>query len=84
MAEASLYSSGQRLLKEGKKERKKECRIWGKIEAMASSLVMVSLRVGSRSSAFCVFNGIRRSKWPRKIELSNSESTRLVISVFTA
>lgn len=82
MAEASLYSSGQRKerKKAGRKERKKEHRIWGQIETMASSLVMVSLC----SSAFCVFNGIRQSKWPRKIELSNSESTRLVISVFTA
>lgn len=80
MAEAILYSSGQRLLNEINKDRP----IWGKIEAIASSLMMVSLCAGSRSSAFCVFNGMRQSKWPRKIELSNSESTRLVISVFTA
>lgn len=80
MAEAILYSSGQRRLK----EINKDGQIWGKIEAIASSLMIVSLCVGSRSSASCVFNGIRQSKWPRKIELSNSESTRLVISVFTA
>lgn len=77
MAEAILYSSGQTLLDEINKDR----RIWGKIEAIASSFMMLCLCVRSRSSAFYVFNGIRQSKWPRKIELSNSESTRLVISV---
>lgn len=59
--------------------------IWGKVEAIASSLTTIPLRVRSQdSSAVCVFNGVRQSKWPRKIELSNSERTRLVISVFTA
>lgn len=32
----------------------------------------------------CVYNGIRQSKWQWKIELSNSQSTRLVINVFAA